>query len=165
MLCSTEEKVCSAGAVPEGILTWTWQQPEGLWRGKGVAPGFADSSSAARAHPGWMFGCGRWKTAQGAMPLGWWGTSSLPCKMTSSTQNIKESKSAVTQPVSENQAVTSHTCCQKVIYYLTTIQWKVRGTHRIIQQSDSDTKSVRDCPHWTSTAQAVKAVAFSTSSI
>lgn len=139
------------------ILTWTWQQPEGLWRGKGVAPGFADSSSAARDRPGWTFGCGIWKTAQGAMPLGWWGTSNLPCKRASNKQN--KGKQISYLPVSEDQAVTSHTGCQKVIY-LTTFQWQVRDTYRITQQPDSDTKSVRECLHWTFTAQAVKAVTF-----
>lgn len=64
----------------DAILTWTWQQPEGLWRGRGVALGSAGLSSVARGHQGGKSCCGTWRTAQGDMPPGWWGRSSLPCK-------------------------------------------------------------------------------------
>lgn len=76
---TSADDLCMSTA-PGAILTWTWQQPEGLWRGKGVAPGSAGPSSAARGRRGGTSCCGTWTTAQGDMPRGWWGRSSLPCE-------------------------------------------------------------------------------------
>lgn len=144
MLCSTEKKGCSVGAVPEvpyslglGNNQKVCEEEKvsllGLQTCLQLHVAVQDERSVV-AHERLHKGTCLW--ADG-------GEAAFPAK---GNEGIK-GKQISRLPVSENQAVTSRTCCQKVIY-LTTFQWKVRGTMKIIQQSDSDTKSVRDCPCW-----------------